>query len=1010
MRRARRLNQAADGHHRAARIAPTTLIVLAMLCGGNSAASAAVSLGAATPPVRQAIGPEHGPSLTQAGQPVPERNAAHRPAFAAAPAITALSPSAGPLTGGTPVTITGTNLTGAVSVKFGSRAAQSFTVLSATQLSVIAPAGSGMVDVRVSTPSGVSRNTSRDNYQFMAPPTVARVAPFQGPQSGGTAVTISGRNLSGASAVTFGGTPAKSFRSLSSTSISAVAPAGAPGIVDIAVTTPGGVNANTAADDYRFVAAPTITAVTPAAGPKAGATTVTITGTDLIGASSVRFGTKPARSVRVLSPTQLTATAPPGSGVVDVTVTTRGGSSSPSTAALFTYAEMPAVTGVSPSTGPQAGGERITLTGTNLARATSVRFGTTPAQSFEVISATQISAVTPPGSGLVDVSVTTPGGTSSTNMSARYAYVPAPSVTALSPLSGTAAGGTAVVLSGANLSSTTEVKFGATAALAFTVLSPTSIRAVAPPGAGAVAVTVKTPAGNSSTGSAINFSYLSPALLPATHISAGQDHSCRVRSDWTVSCWGRNDSGEASPPAGSFTQIAVGRLHSCGIRFNGSAACWGKLTTAASGTFTQISSGSGYTCGLRATGAVTCWGWDIGSPSGTFTQVSAGWSHACAIRTSGTVFCWGNNEFGQASPPSGVFTAVSSGPRHSCAIRSDGFVSCWGRSNFNMTNPPGRRFSQISAGFGHTCGIQASGPVACWGYDGWGELTAPTGAFTQLSVGDAFTCGSDSNGAIACWGWSEFGEATPPSGPFADVAVGSEHVCGLLRSGGVICWGRDRYARASPPAGPFISISAGGDTTCGVRPDETAVCWDSEVGPTFGPVKQVSPGYEHSCSVKGDSTIYCWGDSGPWGRNAAPAGTFTQVTASYTHSCGIRTNGMVACWGWSALSSGALFKQVSAGNRFTCGIRTDDTLECWGPNEYGQAAPPEGTFTDVASGSDRACGLRSNGTVSCWGLVPSPPPPGAFMAISVAEGRTCGVRPDGTIECWGGQLTVMPPT
>ena len=84
--------------------------------------------------------------------------------------------------------------------------------------------------------------------------------------------------------------------------------------------------------------------------------------------------------------------------------------------------DVPAVTALSPSVGTSAGGTSVSITGTNLTGATSVAFGSTPAKSFTVNSATSITAVAPAGSGTVDVTVTGPGGQSSATTSDRYQY------------------------------------------------------------------------------------------------------------------------------------------------------------------------------------------------------------------------------------------------------------------------------------------------------------------------------------------------------------------------------------------------------------------------------------------------------------------------------------------------------------------------------------------------------------------------------------------------------------
>jgi hypothetical protein len=86
------------------------------------------------------------------------------------PTVVSLAPNNGPIAGGTSVTITGTNFTGATAVKFGAAAAASFLVNSATQITAMSPAGSGTVDVTVTGPSGTSAVSAADKYAYTLPP------------------------------------------------------------------------------------------------------------------------------------------------------------------------------------------------------------------------------------------------------------------------------------------------------------------------------------------------------------------------------------------------------------------------------------------------------------------------------------------------------------------------------------------------------------------------------------------------------------------------------------------------------------------------------------------------------------------------------------------------------------------------------------------------------------------------------------------------------------------------
>ncbi len=177
---------------------------------------------------------------------------------AVGPAITAISPASGPISGGTSVVITGTNLTGATAVTFGATPATGFTVNSATQITATAPAGAaGTVDVTVTTAGGTSAISVADRYTYVATPTVTGLLPSSGPISGGTSVVITGTNLTGATAVTFGATPATGFTVNSATQITATAPAGAAGTVDVTVTAAGGTSAISVADRYTYLLATT---------------------------------------------------------------------------------------------------------------------------------------------------------------------------------------------------------------------------------------------------------------------------------------------------------------------------------------------------------------------------------------------------------------------------------------------------------------------------------------------------------------------------------------------------------------------------------------------------------------------------------------------------------------------------------------------------------------------------------------------------------------------------------
>jgi IPT/TIG domain len=181
-------------------------------------------------------------------------------------------------------------------------------------------------------------------------------------------------------------------------------------------------------------ASPSVTGVSPGFGPEAGGTSVMITGAGFTGATEVNFGTMPAADLVVVDDTTITVTSPPGTGTVDVTVMSPAGTSPISTADQFNYVQPspPEVFDIRPTTGLESGGTFVAVTGTDFTGATSVNFGATQVTSFTVVSDTSITAISPAGTGMVNVTVVTPGGTSAASAADQFSFVAAaPSVVLL---------------------------------------------------------------------------------------------------------------------------------------------------------------------------------------------------------------------------------------------------------------------------------------------------------------------------------------------------------------------------------------------------------------------------------------------------------------------------------------------------------------------------------------------------------------------------------------------------
>jgi IPT/TIG domain len=206
------------------------------------------------------------------------------------PAITGLSPVSGVFAGGTLVTITGTGFTGATSVDFGSAPATDVTVHGDTQVTALSPAGTGIVDVSVTTPGGTSPTTGADGYTYVSAaslPVVTSISPRSGPGAGGTLVTITGTGLTDATGVFFGSASA-SFFNKGPTELQAVAPPHTAGQFDVTVQNASGTSPLVGPDRYTYLL-PVITSVTPDTGFEAGGTHIKIIGHDFTGATDVLF-------------------------------------------------------------------------------------------------------------------------------------------------------------------------------------------------------------------------------------------------------------------------------------------------------------------------------------------------------------------------------------------------------------------------------------------------------------------------------------------------------------------------------------------------------------------------------------------------------------------------------------------------------------------------------------------------------------------------------------------------
>jgi hypothetical protein len=184
-----------------------------------------------------------------------------------------------------------------------------------------------------------------------------------------------------------------------------------------------------------------------------------------------------------------------------------------------------------------------------------------------------------------------------------------------------------------------------------------------------------------------------------TAVTADDFHTCALRDDGVVQCWGLNDVGQAPPTwtgtSGPFTAVAAGGSRTCGLTTVGIIECIGQTPytlTASTGHFIKLVKGSVATCGIRTDLEVQCHG-PVPSgfifPTGTFIDYAADLAspsvigtYTCGVRPDGTVACFGDDLDGRApatqTATSGSFTRVGTGWYHACALTNGGRIECWG--------------------------------------------------------------------------------------------------------------------------------------------------------------------------------------------------------------------------------------------------------------------------------------------------------------------------------------------
>ncbi|MAB79441.1 MAG: hypothetical protein CMJ89_08815, partial [Planctomycetes bacterium] len=417
------------------------------------------------------------------------------------PLLTSISPSSGPSSGGSLMTIKGIRFrdlgSGPAQVLFGSQPALDVLVLSEDTIMCTAPPGpGGLVDITLQNANG--SDVLLNAFTFETALRLNTVTPANASGLGGTQLTLSGLGFlddPGGVNVSVGSRPASAVNVIDDTTLTCILPVGQPGnSVDVVVGNSRG-NAVSLANGFHYYDAPTLAHVSPTNGPASGGTLVLLSGKgyqdNSPGTNSVMFGILPSPSVVVLGDDSLLCEAPSGQpgALVPIGVTNNNGMVTLANA--FTYdAPAPNLTFIVPEQGPSNGGTDVTLTGSGFqgvnAGATFVRFGAMEASNVQVIDDSTIQCNAPAGApgALEDVTIVNNNG--SAVLAGAFRYLDDLTLSGLSPTHASPVGGTLMTLTGSGFTSSTagvtSVRVGDTLSSTVNILSNTSLSFTLPPG------------------------------------------------------------------------------------------------------------------------------------------------------------------------------------------------------------------------------------------------------------------------------------------------------------------------------------------------------------------------------------------------------------------------------------------------------------------------------------------------------------------------------------------------
>jgi alpha-tubulin suppressor-like RCC1 family protein len=431
------------------------------------------------------------------------------------------------------------------------------------------------------------------------------------------------------------------------------------------------------------------------------------------------------------------------------------------------------------------------------------------------------------------------------------------------------------------------------------------------------------------------------AFLDGAFETAPEDAAVDVRT---------SDTGiDAEPPdAGDgpvvWTKVAAGNTHTCGLRSDGSLWCWGNYGSGQLGDG-RVSDGSAAAYPQPTPVRVLAAEDDGAEHWGDWEDVTAGRFHTCGRREDGSLWCWGSNTSGQLGDgntglstrpvrvvadedgddePWNDWVEVTAGHAHTCGRRGDDTLWCWG------SRDSGRLGDGFDEAQGRATPSRVLGHDQMPGHPGWDDWVAVT-------AGGSHTCGRLLDGTLWCWGRGGFGQlgdgndgqdhhrTTPGqvlhaieddgTGGWDDwvtVAATDAHTCGRRADGSLWCWGSREHGK----------LGDGLDEAAGNRRTPVQVLdSDGEPGDAWG---GVAVGMLHTCGARADRSLWCWGS----GTDGNLGDGFAADRLAPVRVVQADEDPGGAWWDdWV---------QVTAGRGYTCGLREDGTLWCWGTGDLGQ--------------------------------------------------------------------------